>query len=219
MQQFNCFQFTTNILLLVKIVKFLPCVGIKGLILQSFCLIHYASSFFTLFYSGKGVGEAKYKALTVKLAAANRIYQSGANLLDTVRSLANSAHSVAEITVQHTGEIGNALRESGVVAENAYDEMIEKVNPHSAAISKLANFSDTLDNVEDAFSSIGNVSSEVVEIRENVTQLRDEKKQFLDTIEEEKKVLKQETEQDKEDSEAKTDVEDIDFEKAPSEGE
>ena len=61
------------------------------------------------------IGATNYEALTKKIAAANRIYQSAANVLDLTRSLFDSARNVAELTAENTGKIGNALRESGAV--------------------------------------------------------------------------------------------------------
>lgn len=164
------------------------------------------------------IGEEKYAALTQKLASSMRIYQSTANVLDTARSMFDSTHSILELTTEYTGQIGNALREAGVVYEDAYDEMVEVVNPHSKALTKVAKFEEALDTVEDAFDSIGNVASDVVDIQESYKQLTDEKQEFFDVVGEEVKQLKEETKIIKLESEVKTEIDSIDFEPAPPDG-
>ena len=69
------------------------------------------------------LGDAKYAEITAKTAKANRIYQASINLLDTTYSLFDSARTVAELTGEYTGKIGNALRESGAVYEDAYERV------------------------------------------------------------------------------------------------
>ena len=103
------------------------------------------------------LGQANYDALTVRIAKANRIYQSSINLLDTTYSLFDSARTVAELTAENTGKIGNALRESGAVYEDAYEEFIEQVNPQNTSQRRLANFREGLESVE--MSSIPSLKS------------------------------------------------------------
>ena len=129
------------------------------------------------------LGAEGYAALTARIAKANRIYQAGINILDTTYSLFDSARTVSELTAGNMGKIGNALREAGTVYEDAYNEMLERVNPQNAAMRRLDNFEDVLDNAENVFSTINQVSSEVVEFQENVVQLREEKVALAEEIE------------------------------------
>ncbi|MEM9507535.1 MAG: hypothetical protein AAGA16_07570 [Cyanobacteria bacterium P01_E01_bin.35] len=121
------------------------------------------------------LGTEEYEALTRRIAAANRVYQASANVLDTTHALFDSARTITELTASNTGKIGNALRDAGVVYEDAYDEMIEKVNPQNAAMRRLDRFRDGLESVEQGVSTVSSISSEVVETRENWQQLKDEK--------------------------------------------
>jgi hypothetical protein len=121
------------------------------------------------------IGAEGYEALTIRIANYSRIYQSAANLTNTAFSLFDSARNIAETTAANTGKIGNALRESGAVYEDAYTEMLEKVNPQNAAMRKLEGFSNGLEAIEQGVSSISSVSSEVVSIKDNYTQLKSEK--------------------------------------------
>lgn len=159
------------------------------------------------------IGSENYAALTAKVAAANRIYQSAANVLDLTRSLFDSARNVAELTAENTGKIGNALREAGAVYEDAYDLMQEKVNPQNQAQRRLEGLSNTLGNLAEGASAISEISSEAVETRENITQLKAERKQLEDETKlflDAEKVKKDEV---KAESQAETELAKIDFAK------
>ena len=161
------------------------------------------------------LGAENYAALTARIAKANRIYQTGINLLDTTYSLFDSARTVAELTAEHTGKIGNALREAGAVYENAYEEMSEKINPQNTAMRKLGSFRDNIEVVSDAFDSVTEISSNVVEIQETIGQIQTEKQELKTEID--GFIEKQETEKDtaKTQAQVTTDISDNDFDRAP----
>jgi hypothetical protein len=159
------------------------------------------------------LGSANYEALTKKIAAANRIYQSTANVLDLTRSLFDSARNVAELTAENTGKIGNALRESGAVYEDAYELMQEKVNPQNQAMRRLEGLTNTLGNIAEGASAISEISSEVVETRENITQLKAERKQLADETKLFLDAKKIEKEDVKTESQAATELAKLDFAK------
>ena len=162
------------------------------------------------------LGQSQYEALTARIAKANRIYQSSINLLDTTRNLFDSAQSIAEINVRYTGEIGNALRNAGVVAEDAYEEMIEKMNPQSKGLLGLQKFTDGIEAVESAFDSVTQISSNVVEIQDNIGQLETEKTALIAEIDEDKKNKETEREITKINSTVTAEIASADFESAPS---
>ena len=162
------------------------------------------------------LGQEQYLALTAKLAKANRIYQASINVLDTTRNLFDSANTIAEIGIEYTGQIGNALREAGVVAEDAYDEMLEKVNPQSAAMRKIQKFKSGVDNIEEVVSTVSQVSGEVVEIKDNLEQLRREKENLDEEIAIAKEEKIAERIEIKEASRVQTDITLGDFDPAPT---
>ncbi len=102
---------------------------------------------------------------------ANRIYQSAANLTYSLRSLWDSARSLAELTGANVGRIGNALRRDGVVSEKAYPPMTE--NP-----SQLNSVMTRLENLEDAASHLNSIASETFSIRETVDQFKKDREDF-----------------------------------------
>ena len=164
------------------------------------------------------IGEEKYAALTQKLASSMRIYQSAVNVLDITRSMFDSVTSMTELTVEHTGKIGNALLEARVVYEDAYEEMVDTVNPHSKALTKVAKFGEAVNTVEDAFDSIGNVASEVVDVKDTYAELAESKQEFFDVIKEEKENLAEATQETKTDSQVTTEIDTVDFEADPLDG-
>ncbi len=124
------------------------------------------------------LGTENYAALTTRIAKYNRIYQAGANILDASRELFDSARSTAELTAENTGKIGNALLRSGVVSEDSYTTMIDKVYPHSKAMRRLERFRNGLEEVEDSVSTVGNIASEVVSTKDAFTELKEAKEEW-----------------------------------------
>lgn len=157
------------------------------------------------------VGAENYAALTARIAKANRIYQTGINILDTTYALFDSARTVSELTAGNMGKIGNALREAGTVYEDAYNEMLERVNPQNAAMRRLDTFTDVLDNAENVFSTINQVSSEVVEFKENVVQLREEKQALAQEIEAQITVQTEEKQAAKSEAQTTADIDETAF--------
>ena len=164
------------------------------------------------------LGAEQYAALTARTAKANRIYQASINVLDTTRNLFDSAHSIAEIGIEHTGQIGNALRDAGVVAEDAYGHMIEKVSPQNKALRQVAKFREGAELVEDALNTVSSVSSEVIEIQDNFEQLREDKRDLISEIDLTKEEKELEREEVKEESRVRTDISRDDFDALAADG-
>lgn len=128
------------------------------------------------------VNSEQYTALTARTAKTNRIYQTGINLLNTTYSLFDSARTTAELTAENTGKIGNALRESCAVYEDAYEEFLEEVKPQNTSMRALGKLKDNPANLENVFSSIDRVASEVIDFQEVASQLRTEKTLLVQEI-------------------------------------
>ena len=159
------------------------------------------------------LGTENYAALTARIAKANRIYQSSVNTLHAINDLYDSARSVAELTAENTGKIGNALRESGAVYEDAYDEFTEKINPQSKAMRNLEKFRGAIDGISEPIETISQVSSEIIEIRENYQQLTEAKEEWKEEINTQVETQFAEKADAKIAALVDTDVEDTDFER------
>jgi hypothetical protein len=161
------------------------------------------------------LGAANYKALTARIAKANRIYQSGINILDATRNMFDATHSIGEVTLRHTGEIGNALRNAGVVAEDSYQEMVEKVNPASKRLMGLEKFRAGIDVAEEAFDSVSQVSGNVLEIQQNIAEIKTSKTAMIKEMETDKTAKKAAEVITKQESQVTANPAKADFEAAP----
>lgn len=90
----------------------------------------------------------------------NRIYQAGANVINSVQSMMSSLGNVVETTAEYTGKIGNALKAAGAVGEKAYQWFAEKQN---AKLSKFLQYSTTVAGVTAVLSVINEVAESVIE--------------------------------------------------------
>ena len=164
------------------------------------------------------IGEEKHKALTAKIASYSRVYQSAANLADLTFSLFDSARNIAETSATNTGKIGNALREAGVVYEDAYEEMSEKYSPQNKAMRKLSGLTDNVQEFADKADRIGEVSSEVIEIKESFIELQSERQALATEVKDALDLKKEEKRVAKEEIQVRTEVNTVDFDSAPPEG-
>lgn len=158
------------------------------------------------------LGAEQLETLTTRIAKANRIYQASINLLDTTKGLFDNAQTIAEIGIEHTGQIGNALREAGAVYEDAYGEMLDKVNPQNAALRRLGQFREKVGDVEEVFSSVSQISGEIVETKDNFEQLKAEKTELLEEIENEKEKQANDKAEEKSKTQVTAEIVKLDFE-------
>jgi hypothetical protein len=117
------------------------------------------------------LGEAVWKNLQTRWNAANRVYQAGANIISSVRSIGNSTQVIARYTAENTGRIGNALKKSGVISENSYNWMPERVTPQFAWIRGL-------ENLNEGVSALGSTVSEVSSIQQELLNIQEQQKEF-----------------------------------------
>ena len=163
------------------------------------------------------LGKTRAEALTIRIAAANRVYQASANVLNLAREIGDTARNIAEVTAENTGKIGNALLDAGVVFDDAYDKMVDNVNPQSKAQMKLEKFRNGAEVLENAANAITEISSSVLEIKDLRKELGQGKAK-LDTARASfKATMETEEATTKTESSAETDVNKADFEVANTE--
>jgi len=102
-----------------------------------------------------------------------RVYQSSANILFSMRSIFDSTQEITEYTAERVGTIGNALKKAGVVFENSYKWMPERVTAQDAVRRKWQRVIDGIDSVDDAASSFQGVTGEVLDITEEFTEIQE----------------------------------------------
>jgi hypothetical protein len=120
------------------------------------------------------IGSDNYQALTTAWAKANRIYQASINILNSFQGLASTILTGLEMTAGKVAKIGNALRKSGEVLENAYGWM----NPQP----KFNRVTQTLENLQNGASTIQMVTQAPLDIINATTELTTATTEFTNAI-------------------------------------
>lgn len=123
-------------------------------------------------------GEEDVRIAILAWKKANRMYQAGANIIDSVRQITESARAISELTVERVSVIGNALRESSVVLQDAYDQFEEEFNGVSRFSRAFDQFEQGVSNVSEALESIEQVASEVISVQESLEEIKNLKDEF-----------------------------------------
>lgn len=117
------------------------------------------------------LGKTVWENAVLKWKAANRVYQAGANMVWSVRSMFDSALTIATITAENTGRIGNALLKDRVISPNAFPNMSENVNPYNKQLERL-------NNLDDAASALGTIIGETTSLVSEINELKEQKTEF-----------------------------------------
>lgn len=120
------------------------------------------------------IGAENYASLSTNWAKANRIYQTGVNVLSNVRSIIDTTQDIAETAGENVSLIGNALKKSGVVRENSYPWMPENLNTESRWLNRLDKIQDSVEIFEDIIDNARDISEELSEMKENSTKFKEE---------------------------------------------
>lgn len=130
------------------------------------------------------LGEENYASLQVAWRKYNRIYQAAVNSTRAVSNMMNSLGNAIEVSTEYTGKIGNSLRAAGMVAENAYQWMSEKVN---AKMSKFITFESRVNDTIQVLELINEIAENVVEGQEAATEFQKANTEFIKAVEDAKK--------------------------------
>jgi hypothetical protein len=115
-------------------------------------------------------------------AKLNRIYQAASNIIWSMQSIFDSTRSLLDLAIENTGKIGNALRKAGVVFENAYGKLTEKMTARNKWQKALDEFAENAQNIENVISTVDEAAQEVLSIQDTVKQLKDQQKEAKDSI-------------------------------------
>ncbi|NJL03020.1 MAG: hypothetical protein HC910_21545 [Spirulinaceae cyanobacterium SM2_1_0] len=121
------------------------------------------------------LGVETWSEIKFQVQKHNRIYQAGANIINTVRSLNDTLVNVAQILANYTGKIGNALRAAGEVFETAYDWM----NPNPNLSNK---FFTALERTEQITGDFAQVTGEIREVTEIPQQLQEQRAYLIQQL-------------------------------------
>ncbi|PAX60045.1 hypothetical protein, partial [Brunnivagina elsteri] len=125
------------------------------------------------------IGTENYVDLSMNFAKANRIYQATTNVLNSFQNISSTILSGMELIGSYTGKIGNALKKSGEVLENAYGWM----NPQP----KFNRISQTLENLQQGASTIQQVTQAPLDVINAVTELQTANTELVKAIKEDNK--------------------------------
>ena len=124
------------------------------------------------------VGAEIYNDLSRDWKVKNRIVSAAAMVAYTARSLNDSSKNVLEWTAENTGKIGNALKRFGLVGEQSYPWMSERVQATDAYRSKFNRVTQGVDTLDELDSSFATVTSEILDITAEYNNLENQKTVF-----------------------------------------
>ena len=117
------------------------------------------------------LGEAVWTNTKETWQSANRMYQSAANIISTMRSITDSSLAVGVWTAEQVAKIGNGLKADGVVGFQTYNWMPETVNHQSIILQRL-------EGLDEAASSLNMVVSELYNVKTEAAELANQQQEF-----------------------------------------
>jgi hypothetical protein len=127
------------------------------------------------------LGAKNLANLKLQWAKWNRIYQSAANLSSNIRQLFDSSFQLSETIAENTGKIGNSLRDNGVVAADAYNQMSEKYQ--AAREKRFGKMLDGLEKIDNAASSMSSITSDIKDIKDELGEVKESRDEFKKSLE------------------------------------
>lgn len=113
------------------------------------------------------LGEENYASLKVGLRKYSAIYRAANNVLSNVGNMFSSIGNGIEVIGEHTGKIGNSIRAAGLVRENAYQWMAEKMSVHT---NKFMTFQTKVGGVTEVLETINEIAESTIEGQQSYTE-------------------------------------------------
>ena len=129
------------------------------------------------------LGEATYNNLNATFNAANRIYQSVANIANLIQSMQQTILTALEYVGAAQGKVANALKAAGKVFEDAYEWMNVQPNFSNSLFTKLNQFQATASTIEQ-------ITQVPVDIKSQIGQLKEESKNMGEALKDGDSALK-----------------------------
>ncbi len=138
------------------------------------------------------IGVENYVQLTETLAQANRIYQTGMNILSTVQGVFDAANAAAQATGIKLSLLMNGLRDDGVVSPRAYGHQDESpLGNRASALQRFTQLTTTVSDLDSKAQNLVTITSAPITIRDSVKQSKDDFKAFNDARDSSSEVNKQ----------------------------
>lgn len=126
------------------------------------------------------IGAEAWASMKLTWRKYSAIYRAGTNVLSNVGNMFSSIGNGIEVIGEHTGKIGNALRQAAVVKENAYNYMSENMNVHT---NKFMTFQTTVGGVTQVLEAVNEVAESTIEGQEAYTEAVKATKEFKEHLE------------------------------------
>lgn len=124
----------------------------------------------------------------------NRIYQAATNMLYSIQSMVYSMVEILETISDYTGRIGNALKKSGVVLQNAFNWMNPNANYQNGKFFRYLN------NIQEGLEVADEIFSEIVSIQDTAREFYDQTEEFNKSVQDAEKLISDAEDKNKNDS-------------------
>jgi hypothetical protein len=121
------------------------------------------------------IGQERYTQLDETWKKANRVYQASINLVSNVQSILDSTTAVAELSCNRVGILMNALRNSGMVREEAYGLQSQNVTKFNAFMNKL-------EALEQGTSNLAAITGNIVSTQQAVNEFKSNRQELEDAL-------------------------------------
>lgn len=127
------------------------------------------------------IGVDNYAGLKVGLRKYSAIYRSATNVISNVGNMFSSIGNGIEVIGERTGKIGNAIRAAGMVRENAYQWMSERMTVHT---NKFMTFQTKVGDVTEVLEAINEIAESTIEGQQSYTEAVKATTEFKKVLEE-----------------------------------
>jgi hypothetical protein len=118
------------------------------------------------------LGASNYQALTDTWKKASTIYTAAVNVWQLTQDSLYALSEGLEVLGRYNARIGNALKRSGEVLENAYDWMSETIDFHARKAKGIKKVIDGLANAQTVASDLQDITSNFREAQENINEIK-----------------------------------------------
>jgi hypothetical protein len=127
------------------------------------------------------IGVENYTKLSDTFAQANRIYQTGMNILSTTQGMFDAASSAAQATGIKLSLLMNGLRDESVVSPKAYGQQDESALGNRALLlNRFTQLTTTISDADSKAQNLVTITSAPIQIKDSIKQSKDDIKAFND---------------------------------------
>jgi hypothetical protein len=125
------------------------------------------------------IGVENYTKLSDTFAQANRIYQTGMNILSTTQGMFDAAASAAQATGIKLSLLMNGLRDESVVSPKAYGQQDESALGNRALLlDRFTQLTTTISDADSKAQNLVTITSAPIQIKDSIKQSKDDIKAF-----------------------------------------